>query len=293
MKHLLLLCSFFVFSFFMMPTKLAYQLFDDKGKVTDYDALLKEASKADIIFFGELHNNPICHWLQLELAKDLAKEKGKNLLMGAEMFEADNQLVINEYLQKTITEKQLKDESKMWNNFGTDYKPLIELARNQGLQMIATNIPRRYASIVSKQGIEALDKLSAEARAFIAPTPIKVDLTLPAYASMVKMMSGDAPHGSPQMKPEYFAQAQASKDATMAHFIGKCWQAGKTFLHFNGSFHSDNYEGIVWYLKQANPKLKILTISSVEQSEIKTLAKEHLNKANFVLAIPESMTKTY
>jgi len=200
---------------------------------------------------------------------------------------------LSEYTQKIITEKQLKDEAKMWNNFTTDYKPLIELARQQGIPMIATNIPRRYASIVSKQGIEALEKLPAEAKAFIAPLPIVVDLTLPAYASMVKMMSGDAPHGSPQMKPEYFAQAQASKDATMAHFILKNWQKGQTFLHFHGTFHSDNFESIVWYLKQARPDLKILTISSVEQPEVKELAKEHLNKGNFILAIPESMTKTY
>jgi hypothetical protein len=138
-----------------------------------------------------------------------------------------------------------------------------------------------------------LEKLPAEAKVFIAPTPIKVDLTLPAYASMVKMMSGDAPHGSPQMKPEFFAQAQASKDATMAHFILKNWQAGKCFLHFNGTFHSDNFESIVWYIKQAKPDLKILTIASVEQSDVKMLQKEHLNKGNFILAMPESMTKTH
>lgn len=282
----------FLFAF-AMPSKLAYQLFDAKGKTTDYEAMRKEAFKADIVLFGELHNNPICHWLQLELAKDLAKEKGKNLVMGAEMFETDNQLVLNEYTQKLITEKQLKDESKMWNNFATDYKPLVELARNQGLQMIATNIPRRYASIVSKQGIGALENLPTEAKNLIAPLPITVDLQLPAYANMVKMMSGEAGHGSPQMKPEYFAQAQASKDATMAHFILKNWQAGKTFLHFNGAYHSDNFESIVWYLKQANPNLKIMTISSVEQPEVEKLAKDHLNKANFILAIPEGMTKTY
>jgi uncharacterized iron-regulated protein len=292
MKSLSFLLVIGLFAF-MNPTKLAYQIFDAKGKTTDYEALRKEALKADIVLFGELHNNPICHWLQIELAKDLAKEKGKNMVMGAEMFEADNQLVLTEYTQKTITDKQLKEEAKMWNNFATDYKPLVELARNQGIPMIATNIPRRYASIVSKQGIEALTNLSPEAKAYIAPLPIKVDLQLPAYAKMMEMMSGNAPHGSPQMKPEFFAQAQASKDATMAHFILKNWQEGKTFLHFNGSFHSDNFESIVWYLKQANPKLKIMTISSVEQAEVEKLATEHQNKANFIIAIPESMTKTY
>jgi len=291
MKYVSIIFILAVFGF--MPHKLAYQIFDKNGNTTTYDALLKEAGKADIVLFGELHNNPICHWLQLELTKDLAKQKAKSLVLGAEMFETDNQLILNEYVAKLITEKQLKDESKMWNNFATDYKPLLEVARQQGLAVVATNIPRRYASIVSKQGIEALDKLPAEAKALIAPLPITIDLQLPAYASMVKMMSGDMPHGSPQMKPEYFAQAQAVKDATMAHFILKNWQKGQTFLHFNGSFHSDNFESIVWYLQKANPNLKIVAISSVEQPDVTYLAKEHINKANFIIAIPENMTKTY
>jgi hypothetical protein len=94
-------------------------------------------------------------------------------------------------------------------------------------------------------------------------------------------------------KPEYFAQAQAIKDATMAHFILKNWQKGKIFLHFNGSYHSDNFESIFWYLKKQNPNLKIVSIASVEQKSITELEKSNFGKANFVLAIPSDMTKTY
>jgi uncharacterized iron-regulated protein len=244
------------------------------------------------VLFGELHNNPICHWLQLELANDIVETKKTNLVLGAEMFEADNQLVVNEYLSKIITEKQLKDEAKMWNNFSTDYKPLIDLARQKGLQMIATNIPRRYASIVSKQGLESIEKLSPEASKYIAPLPIKVDLEMPAYKEMIKGMESSG-HGSGSGKAVYFAQAQAIKDATMAHFILKNWATDKLFLHFNGAYHSDNFESIVWYLRQAKPQIKIMTISSVEQDKIQTLDKAHFDKANFIIAIPEKMTKTY
>lgn len=42
----------------------AYRLFDEKGKNTSYKDLVKQASEADIVFFGELHDNPICHWLE-------------------------------------------------------------------------------------------------------------------------------------------------------------------------------------------------------------------------------------
>jgi len=55
--------------------KPAYQLFTVKGKRTSYRKLLKHAKKADIILFGEEHNNPIAHWLQYELTRDLQQKR--------------------------------------------------------------------------------------------------------------------------------------------------------------------------------------------------------------------------
>ena len=91
---------------------------------------------------------------------------------------------------------------------------------------------------------------------------------------------------------ENLPKAQAIKDATMAWSILSHIQKGKVFLHFNGSYHSDNFEGIIWYLKQANPDLKILTISSVEQADLDDLSKDSEGVADFILVVPESMTKT-
>ncbi len=273
--------------------KPAYRIFDQKGEATDYDTMLAQLKEADVILFGELHNNPICHWLQLELTQDLWNTKRQNLALGAEMFEADNQVILNEYLAGLITEKHLTNEAKVWNNYETDYKPLVDFAQKNNLPFVATNVPRRYASLVSKQGLEALENLSEKAQTWIAPLPIEVDLEMPAYAKMLEMMGGA--HGSAMggMQPENFAKAQAIKDATMAHFILENWDAGKTLLHFNGSYHSDNFESIVWYLQRSKPDLKIMTITSVEQAEVEELAAEHQDKANFVIAIPSSMTKTY
>jgi uncharacterized iron-regulated protein len=294
MKKFLVFSLLFGLLFSFTMDKLAYQIFHQSGKRVDYEQLLKDAQKADIVFFGELHNNPICHWLQIELTKDLYADKKANLILGAEMFEADNQLILNEYLQKLITEKHLKDEAKIWDNYDTDYKPLVDFALKNQLSFVATNIPRRYASLVSKKGLNELEKLSNEAKQWIAPLPLVVDLTLPGYANMVKMMSGNhSGGGMGGMNPDNFANAQASKDATMAHFILKNWQKGKLLLHYNGAYHSDNFEGIVWYLKKQKPDLQILTISSVEQADLKELKKDNENKANYIIAIPESMTKTY
>ena len=267
--------------------KPAYQIFDAKGDKSDYKQLLKKAAKADIILFGELHNNPISHWLQLELTKDLYEKAKDKLVLGAEMFETDNQLIIDEYLSDIINEKKFEGEARLWPNYKTDYKPLVQLAKDNSLPFVATNIPRRYASVVFNQGLEGLEQLSEDAKRYIAPLPIEVDLTLPGYKKMLEMGG----HGHAMSKN--FPKAQAIKEATMAHFIVENWKKGKQFIHFNGTYHSDNYEGIVWYLKKANPKLKILTISATEQVEVETLAEDMQNQADFIIATPESMTKTH
>lgn len=271
----------------MKSDKPAYRLFDRDGGNTSYKELLKDASRADIVFFGELHNNPVCHWLEYELAADLYAEKGKNLVLGAEMFEADNQLIVNEYLKGMVKDKNFESEARLWPNYKTDYKPLLMMARDSGLSFVATNIPRRYASLVNKGGFEILSTLDREALNYIAPLPVAYDPELPCYKDILASMGDMGGHAS-----DNIAKAQAIKDATMAYFILKNRKPGTVFLHFNGSYHSDRFQGIIWYLQQADPSLKIVTISAVEQKNLDELDNKSIGVANYVIAIPETMTKT-
>jgi uncharacterized iron-regulated protein len=266
----------------------AYQFFDSRGKKADYGDVLKSAKSADIIFFGELHNSPICHWLQLELTRDLYAETGEKLVLGAEMFESDNQLILDEYLSGRIRERNFEEEARLWKNYSTDYKPLVKFALDNKIPFIATNVPRRYAALVNKEGFEGLDLLDPEAGKYLAPLPIPYDPELKGYKDMVEMMGGAGGHGTANI-----AKAQALKDATMAHFILENHSTGKLFLHYNGTYHSNNYEGIVWYIRQARPDIKIMTIATVEQDTLKNLAEEHINLADFVLCVPSDMTKTH
>jgi uncharacterized iron-regulated protein len=342
MKKILLLALLFVFSYSVNSEELpAYKLYDKDGDEVDFSDLVDEALDHQIVFFGELHNNPICHWLQLELSKAVYGEN-KNLKLGFEMFESDDQLIINEYFNDLYSENRFKDEMKLWKNYSTDYKPLLDFAKDNKLELIATNTPRRYATLVAKQGFEALDSLTDEAKSYIAPLPIEVDLELPGYKKMGEMFGGS--HGSakpkmpakskkmristdsthsgmerdpkamrnsiaePPSKPKMgkhpmkksgsdmmtkLKQAQALKDATMAHFTMENLDEDGIFIHFNGTYHSNNFEGIVWFIKQKMPDKKILTIASIEKDDTDELTDEEKKLADFILVIPKSMTKTY
>jgi len=276
----LLLC---VSSTLLAQDKPAYKIFNKEGKAIDFDKMIQELSKADVVLFGELHDNSIDHWLELQVTKDLfAKEN--NLTLGMEMFEADDQLVLNEFLSGTIEEKHLLSEAKVWDNYKNDYKPLVEFGKEKKLAVIATNIPRRYANLVYRKGIESLNTLPDEAKKWIAPLPVEIDLTLPGYKDMMNM-------GGSHATGENMARSQAMKDATMATFILKNRKG--LFLHFHGAYHSQNYEGIGWYLKKAEPKLRIVTIHSVEQDSIQKLEDSNKNTADFIICIPSDMTKTF
>lgn len=282
-KILILFLVLVLFAF--KGDKKAFQLYDSKGKETNYDMLLIEAGKADIILFGELHNNPICHWLELELTKDLFAKKKNELLLSAEMFEADDQIAINEYLHGKLSDKTFKDEVKLWTNYVNDYKPLMDFAKTNHLNFIAANIPRRYANLVYNKGLEQLDSVDADAKKWICPLPMKYDADLKCYKDIYESAGG---HGGQNLP-----KSQAVKDATMAYFILENWSKGKTIIHYNGSYHSNYHEGIEWYLKQGNPDLKIFTIGSIEQENIDTLAKSALNMADYIICNPASMSKSY
>ena len=282
-KLVVFLFVFSFTSFIFSQNKPAYKLYNSKGKKVSYKKMIQKMSKADIVLFGELHSSPIAHWLQFEVTKDLNAKR--NLVLGAEMIEADNQLQLNKYLSEEIDQKKFDSSARLWKNYKTDYKPLVDFAKKNKLKFIATNIPRKYASIVYKKGLDALFELSEKEKLWMAPLPIKYDATLPGYVKIKKMMGG---HGGDNLP-----KAQAIKDATMAYFITKYFKTNKLFVHYNGTYHSDNYEGIYWYLKQHNQNLNIVTVNVTEQENIKTFKSENKLKADFIIIVPTSMTKTY
>ncbi|MFN9666097.1 MAG: ChaN family lipoprotein [Bacteroidota bacterium] len=263
--------------------KPAYVLYNAKGKKVRFSKMMQQLEETDILLFGEYHNNPISHWLQLEVTTGLAGKR--QLVLGAEMFEQDNQLALTDFIEGRISERQLDSSARLWKNYPTDYAPLVRFAKSNGIAFAATNIPRRFASLVARGGFEALDTLGSTQKSWIAPLPIAYDSTLPGYKNMLAMMGG---HGGSNLP-----KAQAVKDATMAHFILQFYRPGSLFIHYNGAYHSDFHEGISWYLQEKQPALRIATITTVSQKDIGQLEKEHLGRADYIICVADNMTTTY
>lgn len=259
-----------------------YALFDREGKAVDFESMSQDLARAQVVLFGELHNDPIVHWLQYRLSAALLALEPE-LTLGAEMLEADNQKALNLYLSDSIDQKALDTLARLWPNYRRDYKAIIDLMKDSGRAVIATNIPRRYASQVYRQGLASLDSLSDSVKAWIAPLPIAYDGTLPGYQAMLEMMGG---HGG-----ENLPKAQAIKDATMAHFILAHYDRRGLFLHLNGDYHSKDFEGIVWYLKKEKKRLKIKTISTVLQDSTEALEADYRGRADYILVVDQRLPR--
>jgi uncharacterized iron-regulated protein len=283
MKTARILVSLLLLGTIAFSQKTPYIIYNTTGEVVSYEEMLSTLQTKDIILFGERHNNPISHWLQYEVTSDL--HKTRKLILGAEMFEADNQTILNDYVNDSITYTELDSLARLWSNYETDYAPLVDFAKENQLQFVATNIPRRYASLVYQKGFDALDSLAVEEKEWIAPLPIPFDSELATYKSILEDMGE---HGSPEL-----VQAQAVKDATMAYFIVRNYKTGYQFIHYNGTYHSDFYEGILWYLLKQRDDLAIGTISTVSQEDVHELLESNIGKADFIICVDENMTKTY
>lgn len=290
-NHIMKLIAFLfliLFSFSInAQDKPAYVIYTKNGKKTSYSKLVKSLDGKRAVFFGELHDDPIAHWLELEILKVLYEKHKTNLVCGSEMYEQDNQSALTNYISGIYDLKQFKDSCRLWSNQTTDYQAMLDFAKSQTkpIPWIATNIPRKYASLVYKKGLSELDSLAQNEKNWICPLPFPIDTTLSQYAAL---LDGEMHMG------KNFVYAQAIKDATMAYFLSKSFSENKVLYHVNGSYHSDYFQGILWYLNYYTKMdyLKMLTISTVLQEDISSLNEEYFGKADFIICVPESMTRT-
>lgn len=234
-----------------------YIIYDTERKAEiTFAELTASIGHADIVFFGEEHNDSIAHVLQFELLKAM-DERYAGVALSMEMLVSDDQLVLDEYLSGLITERNFNKDAVLWNNY-TDYRPMVEYARENGLPVLAANAPSRYTNRVTRSGLESLNALDKSAKHLLAPLPIDT-LTGRYYEKFTALMGGHESMGGLKIY-----QSQNLWDATMAYRISR-FSKGRNIrkvLHLNGRFHSDERLGTVAQLRNyVSRRTSVVTIS--------------------------------
>ncbi len=252
-----------------------HRVYDTKHKrFTDFEAMAAELAKADLVFFGEQHDDTATHRLEIALLEGIARRR-PNVIVALEMFERDTQKLVDDYLSNKITEAEFLKDSRPWKNYQPDYKPLIEFAKAKGWKVIAGNIPRRFASVVAKGGLDAVAKIPEAERKLVAEKfSCPTDDYFKRFNETMSEHPGD---NSPKMEPAMLHrmyQAQCIKDETMAESIATAAQASPQALviHYNGAFHSDFHLGTADRAKQRLSKSTVKVITAIPVENLDSVA---------------------
>lgn len=237
------------------------------GKNLTAAQLASKLQKYDVVFFGEYHDQSEIHQYELELLKAMYKAKGAKLALSMEMFEADNQDKLNKFLAGTLSEENFLAASRPWPNYGTDYAPLVNFAKEKKMPVIAANVPRFLAAHVAKnnastEGVEAQYQQWLPKHTYASEGAYKDKF----YAQM------SSPAAPMKMSPQRLAAvyaAQCLKDDKMAESIAAFADAHQNMqiLHINGCFHSDAHLGTAQKLEALRPELKIAVITPLERKQ--------------------------
>lgn len=267
-----------------------FKIYDVKTKqLISIDKIIADCADADVLFFGEEHNDSAGHYLEAEIFKALHKQYGDKVALSLEMFETDNQLALNEYLAGKIPEDRFSKDVRLWSNY-KDYRPMIEYAKQNHISVIAANPPRRYVSMVSRRGMKSLDSLSKDAKKFLPPLPYDT-LTGRYREKFAEVMKGAPGSSSPNI---YYSQSLW--DAGMSYSIYSYWKKNKDKIIFHcvGNFHCDEKLGTLAQLQKRKSKLKILNISSFSDDSFKNPDWEKFsNRGDYIIITNPELKKTF
>jgi uncharacterized iron-regulated protein len=264
-----------------------YRAFDSKGNAVRLQQIIDALEGADVLFVGETHADPVAHMLEAEFLRLTDERFGgtsagrRPVALSLEMFERDVQTVVDEYLAGLITERHFLLSSRPWNNYNTDYRPLVEYAREHQLPVIAANAPARYVSRVSSQGPDSLKALPPVAvKTWLPPLPFPP--ASDAYAAKFNRFMGGAaaaPPAAAQTSPSmqtpaptanphggaHLLEAQTLRDASMAYAIAEYLKRGRDPLvvQINGTFHSEERMGVPEQLARYRPKARAVVVTIV------------------------------
>jgi uncharacterized iron-regulated protein len=267
------------------PEALYYAVDARSGERVSIEILAERVRSADVVLFGEYHDDAVAHRIQLELVERLAADSADRVL-GMEMFERDVQRLLDDYVDGRIEEAEFRARSRPWSNYAVDYKPLVDAAIAGGWPIAATNLPQAHATSIARYGLASLASLGLDERRtaaaeFQCPEDDYWVRFLEAMDASIAADSTAHANADPLLVRTY--EAQCARDETMAETIAAMLDERRV-LHINGAFHSDYHLGIVPRILRRAPDAEILVISAMTVADLADPpVAEHRDRADFVI----------
>jgi uncharacterized iron-regulated protein len=270
------------------------RVFDTRSRAfTDFEAMLAELARVDVVLVGEQHDDPNTHRLESALLQGLVR-RNVPVTVSLEMFERDVQPALDAYLGGTNTEEDFLKASRPWARYSTDYRSLVEIAKDRSWPVIAANVPRKYASEIARTGIASLSALPTAERALIAGS---LQCPKDAYFDRFAASMGEHPGSTPATEAastslstiDRYYQSQCAKDETMAESIAGSFErhdgGPRLIVHFTGAFHSDFGTGTLERVRTRLPGRRVVALSVLPLASLDNLVPdgEDLKRAEYLV----------
>ncbi len=266
-----------------------HRIYDTRSRMfVDDFMMVWSLSKADVVMFGEQHDDPGTHAMEAYVLGAIGRP-GARKILAMEMFERDVQPVLDAYLVGRVPEDSLMSLARPWPRYATDYRPMVELAKLHRWPVIAGNVPRPLASAVSKSGLGMLDSLDATRRSWVA-TDIQCghDSYFDRFAETMRPHVPGATDADKAAALELYYQAQCIKDETMAEAVVRAMKnVGNDALvmHVNGAFHSDFRLGTAARIQRRLPDARMMVVTGIPVADLThiTVSDEDIATGDFLI----------
>lgn len=218
------------------------------GAAATAENIAREADGKRFVFLGESHDVLKHHEMQAEIIRALAK-RGRNVIVGLEMFTRPVQDHLNPWTLGWWTEQEFIERSDWKAQWGFDfslYRPVFQSVRDLRLPMVALNVPRDWVRRVGRNGPSGL---TAEEQAQVPP----IDTTNAAHRKVFDALMGG--HPMPGTAGENIYSAQVLWDVAMADSALKYLSAYPldsriVFVVIAGSGHVMYGQGINYQIRK-------------------------------------------
>lgn len=247
-----------------VTTYFDYNLQSPSGQDINVTDFVEQIKDADVVLVGEWHTHTGIHRFQTALLQAMLADND-NVTLSMEQFTRDKQAIVNTYLAGEIGEGTLIKQGNAWPNYTSDYRPLVELAKANNIDIIAANAPKQIIRCIAKEGISYIDKLPADERVWLAENINTQDS--PYKTHFMASMH----HGDESQNESKFA-SQVTWDETMAesivNYLSDDLNAGKQVLHIAGKFHTENGLGTAASILARAPELKVVIVTPVDVNSV-------------------------
>jgi uncharacterized iron-regulated protein len=263
------------------PTKASALRDGASGAPTTLRAFLDRAEDADLVVFGEHHDDAVGSRHELEVLEGLAEAK-RPVALAMEFFERDQQADLDAYLAGKLPEAEFRERTARSKGYEKSHRPLVEWAKGHGVPVIAANAPRRLVTAYRKSALGYEEWKASLPEADRGLLPRTTEVLEDAYKERFLALMG------PERGPRLF-KAQALWDDAMAEAIADFRQAQpeRRVMLVVGAFHARGRGGVVTKFLRRRPFDGVALLSMAHgRGHDLAVEPEDLGSADALLLVP-------